>query len=164
MKKIFSIISLILLTAIIFQSCSQKSFNASLTCQELSKSLEKEISVPYGEFEEYTGEELQFFFSSPELYDDVCIIYSKDGTDVCELGILHASSEENAKKLYEDAKSYIKSLQEQKSEFLRNYSPAELNKLNCADTRRYGEYIIFTIAEKADRDTVFKKAETLLSR
>ena len=42
---------------------------------------------------------LQFFFSSPELYDDVCIIYSKDGTDVCELGILHASSEENAKKL-----------------------------------------------------------------
>ena len=164
MKKLFPFILSIFFITLIFASCSDKNFNSSLSCQELTTSLKKEISVPEGNFKEYTVDELKFLFSSPELYSDICIIYSTDSTDVCELGVIHASNQENAKKLYEDAKHYIKSLQEEKSEFLRNYSPEELTKLNSAEARCFGEYIIFTIAEKADRDTVFRKAETLLSR
>lgn len=164
MKKLLTITILLILTALIFQACSRKEFNDSLTCQQLSSRLESEISAPRGEFEEYSTEELNFLFSDSELYDDACVIYSVDSTDICELGVLHASSKENAKKLYEDAKLYIKSLQEQKSEFLRNYSPAELTKLNSAEARCYGNYVIFTVAEQSNGDEVFKKAEMILSK
>ena len=66
--------------------------------------------------------------------------------------------------LYEEAKGYIKATQEQKSEFLRSYSPAELSKLNCAEARLLGEYIVFVIAQQGDRDEALKKAEMLLSK
>ena len=164
MKKIILLILSITLCASVFSSCSRKSFDAEISCQELANSLKKEISVPEGEFEEYSLDELRFLFSSTDLYDDICIIYSTDSTDVCELGVIHSSNEENAKRLYEEARGYIKSMQEEKSEFLRNYSPNELSKLNSADARRYGEYIIFTVADQTDRDTVLKEAEALLSK
>ena len=164
MKKIILLILSITLCSSVFSSCSRKSFDAEVSCQELANSLKKEISVPEGEFEEYNHDELRFLFSSTDLYDDICIIYSTDSTDVCELGVIHSSTEENAKRLYEEARGYIKSMQEEKSEFLRNYSPNELGKLNSADARRYGEYIIFTVADQSDRDTVLKEAEALLSK
>ena len=163
-KKFLTVIIHILFIALIFQGCSKKEITHSLTCKELSNELESEISVPEGAFKEYTTEELRFLFSSPELFDDICIVYSNDSTDVCEIGVLYASNEESAKLLFEDAKSYIKSLQEQKSEFLRNYSPAELSKLNSAEVRRYGNYIIFTVAEADEKNNMFKKAEALLSK
>lgn len=162
-RKILSALILILLTVLIFASCSEKEFNSLLTCKEVSSRLESEISVPEGKFEPYTTEELRFLFSSPELFDDISVIYSTDSTDICEIGVLYASSEENAKMLLEDAKNYIKTLQEQKSEFLRNYSPGELNKLNSAEARRYGNYIIFAVAEQNDRNKIFEKAEMILS-
>lgn len=164
MKRLILLMSVLLAITLFFQSCSQKDFNASITCKELSTSLKREISVPEGNFEEYTEDELDFLFSTPKLYDDIYIIYSSDSTDVCELGVLHASSKENAQLLYEEAKNYIKSTQEQKREFLRNYSPAELSKLNCAEARLLGEYIVFVIAEQGDRDEALKKAEMLLSK
>lgn len=153
----------LLLVSTIFSACSQKSYDASINCQDLSTALKREISVPQGYFEEYTDDEVKYLFSSPKLYDDICIVYSADSTDVCEVGILHAASDDNAKLLYEDAKAYIKALQEQKSDFLSNYSPAELSKLNSAEVRRYGNYIIFTVAESGDKEELFKKAEMILS-
>ena len=71
--------------------------------------------------------------------------------------------EENAKKLFEEAKLYVKNMQEQKSEFLRNYSPDELSKLNSAEARRFGNYVIFAIGEQEDKNNLFKKAEDMLS-
>lgn len=163
-NKILLSIIFILLTSLIFLSCAKKEIKYTLSCKELSNQLESEISVPQDEFNEYSTEELRFLFSSPELFDDICVVYSTDSTDVCEIGILYASNEENAKILFEDAKGYIKSIQEQKSEFLRNYSPAELSKLNSAEARRYGNYIVFAIADMDDKNNLFKKAEEVLSK
>ena len=162
-KKTLSTVLLIMLITLIFQSCAHKEYRSSLTCSELSNDLKNEFSAPYDEFHEYTREELKFMFSSPIIYDDITIIYSADSTDVCELGVIYASDNESAKALYEETKLYIKNLQEQKSEFLRNYSPDELVKLNAAEARRYGNYVIFAIADQNTKNSIFKKAEALLS-
>ena len=120
--------------------------------------------MPYGEFGEYSSADLNLFFPDSELFDDFYVIYSKDNTDVSELGILHASNDENAKKLLEDAQLYIKDNQEQKREFLRNYSPSELEKLNSAEARRFGNYVIFTVADQDEKSKIFQKAEELLKK
>ena len=163
LKKLFAIIPLITLTIFIFQACTEKSYKSAIPCEELSMTLKEKLSAPGNEFSQYSTDELKFFFPSPDLYSDACVIYSTDSTDIREVGVLHASSKENAKKLCEDAKAYIKTLQEEKSEFLRNYSPAELTRLNSADVKEYGEYIIFVVAEANERDEVFKTAESLLT-
>ena len=161
-KKFSWFLVCVCIMSLIFDSCSTKSYSSSSNCKELSQSLMREISVPDGEFSQYTDDEVQIFFSSPELYDDISIIYSKDTTDIAELGILHAANEEKATKLFEEAKLYIKNLQEQKREFLNNYSPNEVQKLNSAEVRKFGNYIIFTVADPDDKNYVFSKAEELL--
>ena len=152
------------LVSLIFPSCSRKEFKSTLACKDISNGLKSEFSVPYGEFDEYTTEELNFLFSSPEDYEDISVIYSSDSTDVCELGVIYASDNESAKRIFEDAKLYIKNLQEQKSEFLRNYSPQELSKLNSAEAKCYGNYVIFAVADQDTKNDIFDKAEKLLSK
>ena len=162
--KLIGILICIFALALIFEACSTKEYSNSQGCETLTQTLMREISVPEGEFSSYSADELNFFFSSPALYDDISVIYSKDSTDISELGILHASSEEKAVELFEESKLYIKNLQEQKREFLSNYAPEEIKKLNSAEARRFGNYIIFTVADPDDKNYVFSKAEELLKK
>ena len=164
LKKLLSIFLLITIALFIFQACNEKSYRNTISCNDISLQLRESLSAPNKKFSQYSSDDLKFLFPSIELYDDICVAYSTDSTDVREIGVLHASNEDNAKKLCEEAKAYIKTLQEEKSEFLRNYSPAELTKLNSADVKQYGNYIIFIIAESTERDNAFKSAESLLTK
>ena len=164
LKKIILIVICLCIIIRIFTACSQNEYSDVLSCAEVSNTLSREISVPEGEFSQYTAEELKFFFPNPTIYTEAYIIYSTDSTDIAELGVLRASDEESAKNLYEEVKLYIKNLQEQKQEFLRNYSPNELQKLNSAQARRYGVYVIFTVSDSSEQNKVFEKAENLLSK
>ena len=162
--KLISLLIYICIVTLIFSSCSTKEYSDNNTCKTLTQTLMREISVPEGEFSAYSTDEINFFFSSPALYDDISIIYSKDTTDISELGILHASSEDKAIELFEESRLYIKNLQEQKREFLSNYAPDEVKKLNSAEARRFGNYIIFAVADPDDKNYVFSKAEEILKK
>ncbi|MBO7302705.1 MAG: DUF4358 domain-containing protein [Clostridia bacterium] len=162
MKFKASLILLLLTLTLTLSSCAQKSYNSTLSCKELTNELKKEFSISEEGFEDYSDEDISFLFNSLDTYDDSCVCYSSDSIDICEVGVFHASSEENAKRLYEDAMTYIKAMQEQKSDFIRSYSPSELSKLNSAEVRRYGRYVIFTVADADCKAKIFEKAESLL--
>ena len=164
MKKGYMVLILILLVGAIFSSCAKEEFTSTLSCNELSKSLEKEFSGDGQEFSCYSKEELKFLFPDTDVYEDGLVIYSSDGVDITEIGIMRAKDENDAIALLEDAKGYIKDIQEQKREFLQNYSPSELSKLNSAEARRFGQYVIFTIAEPYESNAVFSAAEKCLKK
>ena len=157
------LVFLLLALTLLFSSCAQKSYKSSLGCKELSNELKKEFSASEEDFEDYSEEDIRFLFSSIELYEDFCVSYSTDSVDIREIGVFRASTEQDAKKLYEDATYYIKNLQEQKSDFIRSYSPSELEKLNSAEARRYGNYVIFVVADADCKSKIFEKAEEALS-
>ena len=89
---------------------------------------------------------------------------------MCELGRRYRQgrgvekNEAKAIELFEESKLYIKNLQEQKRDFLSNYAPDEVKKLNSAEVRRFGNYIIFTISDPDDKNYVFSKAEEILKK
>ena len=164
MKKRYIVFILMLLTAAVFCSCAKEEFSSTLSCKELLSTLESEFSPDKTEFSRYTDEELKFLFPDSDVYNEAIVIYSTDSVDITEIGVMRAESEKDAIDLLEDAKNYIKDLQEQKREFLQNYSPSELSKLNSAGARRFGQYVVFAIAEQGDVDKIFKKAEMLLTK
>ena len=161
-KKIIFVILAIGCIALFFKSCSSEEYSKKIDSATLCDALTSEISVPEGEFSKYSDEDIRFFFANPQLYDNICISYSTDTTDVSEVGVISAKDEESAKKLLEEAKLYIKDAQEQKRDFLRNYAPAELEKINSAEAQRFGKYVIFTISEPSEADAVFEKAKNKL--
>ena len=163
-KRIFSLIISICILGCVFLSCSTNEYSDALTCKELSTALMREISVPDGEFSQYAEEDINFLFPTASLYSDVSIMYSKDATDITELGVLHAENQNNSKQLFEEAKEYIKNLQEQKREFIQNYSPEEMKKLNSAEARCFGNYVIFVVSDVNDKSNIFAKADQLLKK
>ena len=164
LKRILFIAVLFCSLACIFVSCSQDKHSSSLSCFEISSALAREISVPGGEFSQYSSDDIKFFFPDSSNYTDACISYSTDSTDVAEIGVLRSANEESAKALYEEVKNHIKNLQEQKREFLRNYSPNELQKLNSAQARRFGEFVVYTVSDPKDQENLFAKAEELFTK
>ena len=161
-KKILAVIITAICVALFSCSCSSEEYSKTISARTLSEALKSEISVPEGEFSEYSLEDMQIFFSDPALYEEICIFYSSDATDTAEIGVISAKTEEDAKKLYEDAKSYIKNAQEQKRDFLRNYAPEELEKINSAEACKLGRYVVFIIAEGSEKEAVFNKAKEML--
>ena len=81
-KKIISLFLCVCSFICIFVSCSSEEYSNAFTCKELSNVLMREISVPEGKFSQYSNEDIKFIFSSPNLYNDIQIIYSKDHEEI----------------------------------------------------------------------------------
>lgn len=163
-SKYIIFILLTLFTAVFFASCTSEGFKNTISCNEIEIALEKEFNPQEQGFSQYTDDELKFLFPSTKIYDDAIIIYSNDSVDITEIGILHASSEKNANALFEEARLYIKELQEQKREFLQSYSPSEVPRLNSAEARRFGEYVVFAVASSEEKDVIFTTVESILKQ
>lgn len=165
-KQLALFLTAILLLPLLI-SCSSTEdvgYSSKLSCKELCDGLIREISVPEGEFSSYSEEDVKLFFQMEEDgFEEIYIAHSSDSTDISELGVMLASDSQKASSLLEDARLYIKNSQEQKRDFVRNYSPSELEKLNSAEARRFGSYVVFVIAEPREKDAVFEKARELLS-
>ena len=43
-------------------------------------------------------------------------------------------------------------------------SPQEIEKLNSAEARRFGNYVIFAVSDSIDKNYIFSKAEELLKK
>ncbi len=152
----------ILCTALIFSSCAQKGYSEVYSCSELTKALESEIlsEETYGA---YSHEDVKYMFDDDTLFDSYSIIYSSSSEDIGEVGILHAPTSESAEELLDEANEYLSSLNEEKRAFLKSYLPYELEKLDYAEAKRYGNYVVFVVQDQDTRNAVFAKLEALLS-
>ena len=79
-----------------------------------------------------------------------------------EIGIIRAPSEKNAEEVLREAQAYLDQMRAERRAFVENYLPRELPKLNSAETRRFGSYVIYTILESERAALVFDKAEEAL--
>lgn len=153
-KTSFFILFIVLLLC--FSACSQKKYSDTLSCAELSGEI-RENDTEYGEYDE---EYLKYFFADSKLQDDFCIAYSTDNNDITEIGIFHVPDEDSAKELTRVAEDYIEEMQSTQRAFIASYAPNEIKKLDSASVRRFGNYVIYSIAE--DNESVFNKIEKRL--
>ena len=84
MKKSYIVLILMLLTAAVFCSCATEDFSSTLSCKELSSTLESEFSPDKMEFSRYTDEELKFLFPDSDVYNEAIVIYSTDSYNICK--------------------------------------------------------------------------------
>lgn len=155
----FALLLISCLLALFFVSCKPQSPAVDLQCSEIALRLADEISGEE-EYLEYSDEDISFL---PFLEDckDISVLYSRDSTDIGELGVIKvdiAQSKVLAKKI----ESYLAEELDLKSAFLKSYAPEEIEKLEGACVERYGEYIIFTVLASADARAVFEEADKIL--
>ena len=144
----------------VFASCAQPRYIDSLACSDIANALREEI-LGENEYGIYDDAEVEYLIDS-DCYNSSCVMYSLSGDDVGEVGILHADNVKKAEELLEDTSEYIDDLKEEKSDFLRSYLPDELDKLNKASVKRFGNYVVYTILPSDLSEKVFQRVKDML--
>ena len=158
--KGISIALILFLLCPVFCSCEDSEIRTDIDCSQLSSALVSQI-WDREDYVEYSDEDVSYlpFFSEAQ---ELSILYSRDSVDVGEVGVILVDSAD-AEQLKREVEQYLSDELDQKTAFLKNYSPDELIKLQNAEVRRYGGYIVYTILGSADAKAVFEKAEEVLN-
>lgn len=82
------------------------------------------------------------------------------GTEIDQYGVFKTSSEAKAAELSGSVESYLEMLRENWGNF--NYLPAEMPKINAAEVRSAGIYVLFVIASEDEKKAVFENFYTLI--
>lgn len=152
----------LLCCSVFLSSCAQSKYLDTIPCSTITDTLTEEI-LGSDMYAEYTENDVSLLFGNNELYDSCSVIYSVSSDDIGEVGIFHATDSDTAKKLLEKAEKYIEDTRDERNSFVRNYMPEELDKLNYADTRQFGNYVVYTILSADESEDIFCAVKELLS-
>lgn len=161
MKK-YAVIFIIILAVIAtsLPSCSKKSsFADDVPCDKISKAAHDAVDSTQ-EYGEHTADYIRLYFD--EGFDSASVTYSLNTNDINEIGVFHGESEEQAKEIEEACREYLRDIREEQRAFIASYAPEELPKLDGAQVRRYGNYVIYAILPTEMLPQAFDAAESAL--
>lgn len=162
MKKV--LISTIISLILILSSCNaSNSYRDNVSCKNIAAEMLDEINS-FGEVSSYSEDDVRLLFGNTSLFDDFSVIYSTDANDINEIGIFHCKDDKSAKEFLTVAKGYINEQQENQRAFIASYAPREVPKLDSAEARSYGNYVIYAILNEEAKNEVFSEARELLKK
>lgn len=83
------------------------------------------------------------------------------GTEVDQYGIFKTTSEIKAEELAGSVKSYLEMLSDNWQNF--NYLPEEMPKINAAEVKSAGLYVVFVIATEDEKTAIFEEFSSMLN-
>lgn len=93
-------------------------------------------------------------------YEEYCIRICSKGIEIDEYGIFKAENPDQAENIVVSLEEY---LQMRKDTWMPEYRPEEFPKLENAEVKVYGNYIIYAILSDVDLTTAFSAFETAVS-
>ena len=162
MKRIFLIFALLLCIAL--YACSAKpKYRDDIDCEDILKGapLLERSADDYGT---YDKDYVSFFFGDTLSFDGHTILYSKEQNDINEVGVFHAPDESTLEKMHASVTKYISEMQSTQRAFIASYAPEELSKLEGAQVRVYGNYVIYAILPTNDAEALFAHVEQVLKK
>ena len=144
-----------------FCSCQKKTdYKDDIPCSEAITEAKKEVPTNSG-YETMGQGRAEYAFGASE-YDDCALLVSVATENIDEIGIFHATSEKEAKELRAAVEKYLEDLLEEKGAFIASYAPLELEKLENAQVKSYGNYITYAILSKERQKLFFDAVEEYL--
>ena len=162
MKTSFSrtLVSILILLCLIsaLSSCSTVQYSDIVDCSYITSSIKTEYPLNDG-YSEYSSEEINYMLE-PSLFDSCSVIYSNSSDNIDEIGVFHAKDKASADILLENITQYVESVKKEKSDFLRNYLPSEISKLESGEVKQFGNYVVFAFSENSGQ--IFKQITNIL--
>ena len=93
---------------------------------------------------------------------DQFTVFQTKGVSFDEIGIFHVSEAKNLEAVVSILKNYVKGKAE--DQIYRSYYPGEEYKLDKAEVRTFGNYVIFGILSNKNRSAFFAEIERLLKK
>ena len=154
---------IVTLAVLSLTSCSRVGYADNVACSDIGKDTLDTLddNLEYAEFDEA---HVELYFDDTNEYDDYYTVYSTDTNNINEIGIFHASNKDNAEDLADECRDYIEDMQENSRAFIQSYAPEELPKLDGAQVRRFGNYVVYTVLDSDKANAVFESIKENLKK
>ena len=148
---------LILCLSVSLLGCKSNSYLDDLSCAQLISVAKDSVTTESG-YEPMSAGRSEYAFGDLK-YDDMAIIVSIATENIDEIGVFHATSPDAAKEISTALEVYLDGLLEEKGTFIASYAPYELEKLENAEVRMFGNYVAYAILSRDGRSAVFMTLE-----
>ena len=108
-------------------------------------------------YDYYFGEHAAY-----HLVDDASMMFSREETDVSELGVFEAEREADVPAVRDMVKAYLDDRTATLRAFAANYSSEDLQTIDHAGIQVYGRYVVYYILSEADQAVALEAAENML--
>ena len=163
MRGLIKTVAVALACGVLLCACSHKEYASDIGCRELCYLVINDMKGDK-EYAEYGDEFLRYELGeNAQGAKDICIVYSVGVEDIDELGIFFAEDEDEVKDIAKDCKAYIEDMQEHKRAFISSYASNELPKLDKAEVRIYGNYVVYSILNRNEAENIYNKIEERLT-
>ena len=151
---------LILALSLLFTGCGEQKGQQDVALDDLSAAIEGRIEG--SESLVYPGDSYiagRMKLNKDELGEFVIKIGS--GANINEYGVFKAADADGAKAIAAELEAY---LARRIDEWMPEYMPEEFPKLENAEVRQDGAYVVYTILSDAEREAVFSEFESMLTK
>ncbi len=160
MKRFLCVMLLFLLA---LTACAKNNeYRNDLSCTALAEKA-TDICRVEGGYSAYGDEQIKYFFEDTHLHDAYSLLYSTDSGDINEIGVFHCPDEKSAEELLQITYRYLEDMQVTQVNFISSYAPYEIPKLEGAEARRYGCYVVYAILDTAEQRSAFSAIENELT-
>lgn len=162
MKKL--LVALLALALLLSFGCRQKiEYRTDVSCAAITAEICDELSkedafLPFGE------DHVRFSFENTDRFADKSLVYSAPSENIDEIGVFRADSDEDVEELRRLCEQYVTTLREDMRAFVESYAPREAQKLDRAEVKVFGHYVVYTVLDDADRAEAYEEIEELLKK
>ena len=118
------------------------------------------LSLGYVDNTEYY---VQHYFSEIPFVDDCSVVVSRESTNFNEIGVFHVSNPKDVKTCEKRLREYLKNAKERfKSGVV--YDIEQYPKFENARVTVLGQYVIYTILDRAESQTAIKNVKNYLQK
>ena len=150
MKKAIVLLFLLAASLALFSAC-EKSYRDDLTPYELADYLEAEgVATSLRSMDDNAG-----FYGNLSIGAPFSLRLAEDGSNLDEFAIFACGNEQEAKALAKRLESYLADRYEKDKEWYLSYIPMEVPKLQHAEVKIFGKYVVYAILSQDGRNRTF---------
>ncbi len=160
MKKFLALLlaSLLLLSLV---SCGGGEYKDDVAVVTLSYAAISSLAVQ--EYAPTDGNYLSDFVAVPTYVEEHHVVFSKEGNDLNEMGFFRVK-EGYTGEMKNVLKEYLEESLAAYRDWYNSYIPEETPKLENAEIKVYGNYVVYAILSEADKEAAFAAVEDVLTK
>ncbi len=156
-KRIFAVFSILFL---ILTSCEGQTYRNDLSAEEVCKICAETLEIEDAGME---GKEAFPEKNRPGINPEVAVCFSGNGNSLDEIGVWKATGEKPRQVAIFLADSLFQRYEENKG-FYQSYIPEEMPKLQEAEVRVYGNYVVYAVLSPQQKKAFFQMVEKTLAK
>lgn len=160
MKRTLTLFLVLTLIVAALSSCGKTKYRDDVEISKIADTITSKVPLEDGYYA-VDSDYITFYFEGAEsLISDHRIMMSTETSNINQFGVFHVKPG-NAEAMKKLCESYIATMRDRWGTSAM-YIPAELTKLDNAEVRIYGNYVIYLMMTPSDKTTVFAAVEGLL--